>query len=242
MLQNWTLSFQYSLLYVILVFCGRSYMSNKPKFELRVPLIIWNCMLAVFSVCGAVRTIPEMVFMLRVNGFEASVCEPTYNWGPNAIWSHLLIMSKVYELGDTAFIVLRKRTLVFLHWYHHVMTLIYTWYFYTDYVSIARWLIVMNYTVHGFMYTYYALKAMKVPLPRPCSIILTSLQISQMFFGIFVIAKAFQYKSQGHFCQMNWQSFLFALVMYVSYLVLFVNFFLNAYIKPKSVTIEKKLS
>lgn len=30
------------------------------------------------------------------------------------------------ELGDTLFIVLRKRPLIFLHYYHHVAVLIYT--------------------------------------------------------------------------------------------------------------------
>lgn len=37
---------------------------------------------------------------------------------------------QVAEFGDTVFIVLRKRPLLFLHWYHHVTVLVYTWHAY----------------------------------------------------------------------------------------------------------------
>ena len=201
MQQNWTLSFWYSFIYIILIIGGKHYMSKRPKYELRVPLTIWSSVLAVFSICGAIRTVPEMMFMLRVNGFEGSVCDPSCFTGPIWLWAHLFVISKVYELGDTAFIVLRKQPLIFLHWYHHVTVLIYTWYSYTEHPAVSRWFIFMNYVVHSFMYTYYALRAMKVRVPRVYSVFVTTLQITQMFIGIFVLVKAYQYKSQGHFCQ-----------------------------------------
>lgn len=36
-------------------------------------------------------------------------------------------LHKVPELVDTVFIVLRKRPLIFLHWYHHVTVLLFCW-------------------------------------------------------------------------------------------------------------------
>ena len=34
----------------------------------------------------------------------------------SGFWSSLFVLSKVPELGDTIFIVLRKQPLIFLHW------------------------------------------------------------------------------------------------------------------------------
>ena len=243
MQQNWTLSFWYAALYVVLVFGGRYYMSNRAKFDLRVPLVIWSSVLAVFSICGAIRTIPEMIFMLRVNGLEGSVCDPTSLTVPgSSFWAFLFAVSKVYELGDTAFIVLRKQPLIFLHWYHHITVLVYSWYGYSDHTAVGRWFLVMNYIIHSFMYSYYALRAMRFRVPKTFSILITCLQISQMILGIFVVAKAYQYKSQGHFCQQTWQNMQYSALMYASYLLLFIRFFFNAYLIPKTADVGRKSS
>jgi len=70
----WTISFAYAVVYVVLIFAGRHYMAKRPRFELRYPLASWSGMLAIFSIAGAVRTIPELVHLLRWHGFEESVC------------------------------------------------------------------------------------------------------------------------------------------------------------------------
>ena len=77
-----------------------------------------------------------------------------------ALWGWLFGMSKIFEFGDTLFIVLRKGPLSFLHVYHHVTVCVFTWYALTPKPSaLSTWLGGMNYTVHTLMYTYYALKA-----------------------------------------------------------------------------------
>ena len=73
-LRQWTISFHYAAIYVVLIFACRRYMANRPRFELRLPLAVWSGMLAVFSIAGAVRTVPELVHILRWHGFEESVC------------------------------------------------------------------------------------------------------------------------------------------------------------------------
>ena len=69
-------------------------------------------------------------------------------------------------LGDTLFIILRKQQLIFLHWYHHITVLIYVWYSYMDHTAPGQWFLVMNYTVHALMYTYYAFRSMKFKISK----------------------------------------------------------------------------
>jgi len=233
MAKNWTLSFYYSAVYVALVFGGKFYMQNRAPFDLRLPLALWSAILGGFSIFGAIRTIPELFHTLRYHGYEFSVCSPSYFESPTGFWIFLFTISKVYELGDTLFIVARKQQLIFLHWYHHISTLIYVWFSYTDHIGYGRWFMTMNYTVHAFMYTYYALRALRIRIPRPISMCITSMQIVQMLVGTFVNVSVYKIKSSGEACQATFENLSFSLAMYASYLVLFSYFFYNAYLSPK---------
>jgi hypothetical protein len=146
----------------------------------------------------------------------------------------MFVLSKVPELGDTIFIVLRKQPLIFLHWYHHITVLLYSWYSYSEYTAAARWFITMNYLVHSVMYTYYAFKAAKFRVPRGIAMIITTLQLIQMVVGTLVNFWTYQMKQDGLECQVSDTNIKLSLLMYVSYFVLFARFFHNAYLKPKS--------
>ena len=65
-------------------------------------------------------------------------------------------MSKRVELGDTLFIVVRKQKLIFLHYIHPVLALIYPWYSVSQNISLECWFVTVNYVVHSSMYSYYA--------------------------------------------------------------------------------------
>lgn len=209
-------------------------MERRARFEIRVALAVWSSILAIFSILGAVRTMPELVYVINKYGWEFSVCNPSYvYYSPTAFWTCLFALSKVYELGDTIFIVLRKQQLIFLHWYHHITVLIYVWYSIPEHTAPGRWFIVMNYTVHSFMYTYYALKAMRIKVPKFISMIITSLQITQMIIGIAVNIWAYQVKSRGGYCQQSYSNLKWSSIMYLSYFALFSNFFYHAYFSKK---------
>merc|ERR1711936_510683 len=143
------------------------------------------------------RTWPEFVHTLYTAGLYHTVCTPSFlEENPvTALWTWLFVLSKLPELGDTVFIVLRKQKLIFLHWYHHVTVLIYCWYSFSEYTAPARWFIVINFVVHSLMYTYYAFKALRFRVPRCIAMVITCLQ---MVIGCVVNYTAYTYKSRGH--------------------------------------------
>ena len=90
----------------------------------------------------------------------------------------------IRELLDTLFIVIHKKPLIFLHWYHHVTVLLYCWHSYVTKSPAGLFFVVMNYSVHASMYGYYFLMAMKLKPKWFNPIIITCFQISQMIVGV----------------------------------------------------------
>jgi len=235
--ENWTVSFYYISAYMLVIFGLQQYMATRPRFELKGILFIWNVSLAAFSVWGTYRSAPELLYVLQNYGFKYSCCIPGPSFLDNRVggfWNWMFTLSKVPELGDTVFIVLRKQPLIFLHWYHHVTVLLYAWYSYSDYIATARWFVCMNYLVHSVMYSYYALKAMKFRVPRWIAMTITTAQLAQMIMGSAVNIWAYQVKQAGNECHVSYDNIKVSLLMYISYFVLFARFFRKAYVaSPK---------
>lgn len=236
MQRNWHTAFYAIGIYMILIFGGQSYMSTRPAFKLKKLLTLWNASLALFSIAGFIRTFPEFLHVLTRFGLPYSVCNSSFieDVKPSAFWTWLFVLSKAPELVDTIFIVLRKNELIFLHWYHHVTVLLFTWYTYTEYTASGRWFVNMNYFVHGIMYSYYALRSLGFRVPKQISMAITSCQILQMIAGSYVIYYAYYLKNQGYPCRIGHTSAVSGLLMYLSYFILFARFFYNSYFSGKS--------
>jgi len=230
---NWHMSIVYAVAYIVVIFAGQAYMKSRLKFELRRALIAWNLLLALFSTMGAIRIWPEFIRTISHQGVEHSICSKDYAHGVSGCWAWLFILSKVPELVDTVFIVLRKQELIFLHWYHHATVLVYCWYSTSDFSSSGRWFVLMNYTVHAFMYTYYAFRALRFKIPKWVNVTITSSQISQMVFGIYVNCMVYWKKSRGEPCGVSDENIRMSFLMYFSYFLLFFKFFYHAYISSK---------
>uniref|UniRef100_A0A0R3S134 Elongation of very long chain fatty acids protein n=1 Tax=Elaeophora elaphi TaxID=1147741 RepID=A0A0R3S134_9BILA len=231
MQENWFHSITSSIAYVISIYIGQKLMESRKPFCLDNLLIAWNFGLALFSLVGVCRMTPELLWSVRENSFEYSICTASFAQGVTGFWTEMFALSKVAEFGDTVFIVLRKRPLLFLHWYHHVTVLVYTWHAYKDHTASGRWFIWMNYTVHAFMYTYYALRAMRKRLPKMAAMMVTILQILQMVGGVFIGINILRIKLSGRDCQQTWSNLYFSFTIYFSYFLLFCNFFYYTYLK-----------
>ncbi|XP_076361196.1 very long chain fatty acid elongase 6-like isoform X2 [Tachypleus tridentatus] len=241
MINNWYQAFYFVGAYMVFVFGGQAYMQSRPRYELRRVLAAWNVFLAAFSIIGTVRTLPEMIHVLREYGLQHSVCNPSFieQVKVSGFWTWMFTLSKVPELGDTIFIILRKQNLVFLHWYHHITVLLFSWYSYTEHIAPARWYVVMNYIVHSIMYSYFALRALRYNVPRYVAMVITTSQILQMVVGAYVSYLGYQVKLRGEFCQISEDTAKLAILMYLSYFVLFARLFYNAYLQPKRGKLQK---
>ena len=190
-----------------------------------MPLAVWSCSLAIFSIVGAVRTWTELVEVMARGGIYQAVCTPSFITEDSVagLWTYLFVLSKVMELFDTAFIVLRKQKLIFLHVYHHITVMWMCFYCYIGLSSSCRLFMVMNYTVHSIMYTYYTLKAMRVKVPRVFAMITTSLQLIQMVLGGVITFMVYNYKVNGISCAVSYQQNRFSALIYFSYFWLFAR-------------------
>lgn len=138
------------LAYVLFCVVGTKIMADRKPFGLETPLALWNLFLALFSAWGALRTVPHMFLMLSTMTFEETICESVYKaYGGAGVGFavSLFCLSKTPELIDTVFIVLRKKPLIFLHWWHHVTVLLYCWNAYVATASNGMFFVSMNYSV-----------------------------------------------------------------------------------------------
>jgi len=244
--ENWvTLCSTAGALYLILVFSGKAIMDSRTPFQLRGALAAWSAGLATFSIIGFSRTFPELMHTLISGGVEESVCNTSYltTNKVSALWTWLFIASKIPELFDTAFIVLRKQKLIFLHWYHHLTVMCYGFYTFSVFPSTGRWFMVMNYCVHSIMYSYYALRAMRIKVPTGFAMMITSLQLLQMVVGCAINLMALNYKSRGVACDVSQTNITWSLLMYFSYFLLFARFFQQAYFSggsKRTAAVDKK--
>ena len=222
-------------------------MDKYKAFDLRLPLAAWNAFLCTFSFIGMMRTVPYLMGMILSRSFEDTISPSplgTWGYGPTGCWVMLFIYSKIPELLDTVFIVLRKKPLIFLHWYHHVTVLLYCWSAYSTIAGSGLYFVAMNFTVHALMYGYYCLQALGV-CPKSFPVILiTMAQIAQMFIGTGICISAWWFKFSGRECHNEVSNLIGGGLMYGSYLYLFVEFAVKRYMgkgKSKGVQLAKKL-
>jgi len=193
-----------------------------------------------FSFIGVVRLLPTLLHELVVYGPQYSLCraaQVSYGSGGSGFWTMLFIYSKFVELGDTVFLLLAKKDVNFLHWFHHCTVLLFTWSSYCDEAPNGQYFITMNYAVHSVMYFYYFLTCLGYRPPWAKAV--TIFQISQMAVGIAVIVYAYLLHTTVPNCAVGPRNLGWGCAMYAAYFALFVQFFVKRY-SPKAKSAEKK--
>merc|ERR1712178_211218 len=192
----------------------------KVTYDLKQAFAIWNLILSIFRTLGAFRVAPTLFNTLLKHGFFYTVCTNPEEWyatGPCGLWLGLFIYSKFPELLDTVFLVLRKKPVIFLHWFHHVTVLLYCWHSYHHTVGPGLWFCTMNYLVHSIMYFYYFMMNIGYyRIMRPIAPFITTIQIMQMVVGMVVlITAAYAHQTMGEDgCHTDASNYKLGLLMY----------------------------
>lgn len=229
--RHWYFGIIFALAYMAIIRVGINHMKLKSPLVLRNQLFIWNIVLAIFSIFGTIRVLPELIYVLNKKGFHHSICNSSYMTDVKIqFWMWLFTWSKVLELGDTAFIILRKKKLIGLHWIHHAVTLFSCFYSFSEMAGSARWFTAMNYLVHSVMYTYYAFRALQFRIPQLVAMSITISQIAQMFAGFYINYLVLYMKLYEIECNSSLKAARVGFTIYVLFLVLFLKFFVATYI------------
>jgi len=232
----WTIPLIAIPLYWLLVYFGPKYMAKRQPWVLRWPLIIWNLVLTIVSVGMFVGMFFPVLSFLYNKGFNELVCMPERElyFGFPFFCCWLFALSKYAELIDTVFIIMRKRPLHFIHWYHHTTVLAYTWFSLVVMTPPGALFAVVNTFVHSIMYYYFFLAACG---NRPSwGRFVTIIQLTQMVAGITISSFwTYFYLSESYPCPLEHaNAYMFStLALYASYFLLFLNFYLQRYIFNK---------
>jgi len=210
----------------------------------------WNLFLAFASIVMLVGMVIPMVGRLLTAGPVAALCDRDGAFGTEdgssvsaaMFWIALFVFSKYAELIDTVLLVLRRKPIIFLHWFHHWTVLATTWaYVHCRFVP-GIWFGVINACVHTLMYHFYYRAACRVTLTYPK--LITTVQLVQMVAGM-VITTIWTYlnwtdssacPSPDHHLEIVLSTY----AMYGSYLVLFAKFYVERYLKTRNQSAKSK--
>jgi hypothetical protein len=222
--------------YVFFVFIGTRFMASRKPFDLRGVLFFWNLFLTVFSAISTLRLVPHILYGFWINDISYFFCRNAYDSfarGPSGLWASLFIYSKFFELLDTVFLVLRRKPVSFLHWFHHATVLMYCWHALQYQMPTGIFFAAMNSVVHSVMYAYYTIAA--VTRPPKWGMFVTIIQILQMFIGMFITAYHYYLIKHVPNCNGSMENLTAACIMYTAYMLLFVEFFVSRYFRKTSV-------
>jgi len=237
------------------------YMKNRarPKWLKKI-VFCWNIFLSLSSSLAAARILAGAVSLKeswydkiyansesRAHPLHELICDSSASeacvFGVPLGCNYLMLfcMSKIPEMMDTLWLILGKKKVIFLHWFHHASVMWFCWLAWANAVPMGIVFALMNLLVHSIMYAWYALAAadkwlaLGLKPKKFFSQTVTVLQIVQMILGFSLTLYVHDRKGCGNPKSVT----RYALGMYSVYLVLFVHFFYRAYCRKTKPVLKK---
>eukprot|EP01084_Bolivina_argentea_P045142 83091_1 len=211
---------------------------------------VHNLILCVWSAIMFIGVIYNLGYHIFVNNRSISylVTDPNLEvYESLQFWFYIYYLSKYYEIIDTFILILKKKSLIALHVWHHAVMMYLGW-LWTD----SKWTLVwygmaFNTFVHVLMYYYYFVSTFGIRVWWKRH--LTKLQLIQ-FFTVFTFI--FYWFSQCLKIENDWRNYNYMVgdiycsgnytrpwvivisqIVNITFLALFGNFYYQAYTKPR---------
>ncbi|KAG6336573.1 hypothetical protein ID866_2511 [Astraeus odoratus] len=225
--------------YLAIIFGTQELMRYRPPQQLNALFRIHNAFLSIGSLILLALMMEEVTGLFLSSTMYSTMCAES-SWTPKLEFYYMInYYFKYIELLDTVFLALKKKPLAFLHVFHHSATALLCFTQLNGKTSVSWVVISLNLFVHVVMYYYYYATAggAKIWWKK----YLTTMQIIQFVIDLFVV----YFGTYQHFAHSHWRwlphisncagtetAALFGCGLLSSYLVLFINFYIQTYKKP----------
>lgn len=213
---------------------GPQLMKNRAPFQLKNVMIAYNAYQVLFStwLCGQAFYVKNAVpYLLNHSCNNPAQNKEFQETLSRCAWWYFF--SKIVELLDTVFFVLRKKQsqVTFLHVYHHAITMFFSW-GYLKFLPGEQGVVIgfLNSLVHVVMYFYYLIAALGPKYQKYLwwKKYMTWIQLTQfcimLAYLVFIIAID---------CKLPKALTFFFVGNVVIFLYLFSDFYRKAYLKKK---------
>ncbi|CAG8522590.1 6802_t:CDS:2 [Paraglomus occultum] len=126
--------------YFVVVMGCRNFMKSRPPMSLRMITAAHNLILCVWSALMCAYAIIDFYSRWKSRGFGECFCtsDESSLKGRLIYVTYIYYLSKYYELFDTVILALKKKPIIFLHWYHHAIVILMVWSWLEDANMYAR--------------------------------------------------------------------------------------------------------
>ncbi|KAF9241381.1 GNS1/SUR4 membrane protein [Melanogaster broomeanus] len=225
--------------YLAIVFGIREIMKDRPPQKLNTLFRFHNAFLSLGSALLLALMAEEVASLWLKFGTYDTMCNEA-SWTTRLEFYYMInYYFKYIELLDTVFLAAKKKPLAFLHVFHHSATALLCFTQLNGKTSVSWVVISLNLLVHVIMYYYYYATAGGARIWWKKY--LTSMQITQFIIDLFVVYfGTYQHFAHSRFhdlphvanCAGTEAAALFGCGLLSSYLVLFINFYIQTYKKP----------
>jgi hypothetical protein len=213
---------------------GPKLMASRKPFNLKPLILFYNFSMILLSLYIVSMVFTEgLTSYLTFKNCNAKEISSEHKYAVQ-LGAWLYLISKIAELGDTIFFVLRKKNkqISFLHVYHHASQVGFVW-AYLKYLPGEQAVIIafLNSVVHVIMYFYYMVAAMG---PKYQKYIWWKKYMTWIQLVQFVILLSYMVTVLVLQCNLPRLLTIFFIIQLTLFFCLFINFYLQTY-KKKAV-------